>query len=233
LTEAADSGAPGLGRALPQLSRGLVAYGIVGLVVAAIGFGAMVWVNGRISSLRTDAEATVARAEATMELAAAVLRGASTTIQSFSGTADQARQAVSAAAVTITEVQSDLTALEAQLRSVSFLGATPLSSSADAVARIAASMDGLESQIPLIAGSLTGNRDALAANAASLSALADSTAALAARLDPGLGQNSLADLQQVIAITLLMFAAWSFVPAIGALGLGVWLRRELGRSRST
>jgi hypothetical protein len=233
LTEAADSGAPGLSRALPQLSRGLVAYGIVGLVVAAIGFGAMVWVNGRISSLRTDAEATVARAEATMELAAAVLRGASTTIQSFSGTADQARQAVSAAAVTITEVQSDLTALEAQLRSVSFLGATPLSSSADAVARIAASMDGLESQIPLIAGSLTGNRDALAANAASLSALADSTAALAARLDPGLGQNSLADLQQVIAITLLMFAAWSFVPAIGALGLGVWLRRELGRSRST
>jgi len=231
LREASASGASGLSRALPQLSRGLVAYGIVGLVVAAIGFGSMVWVNGRISSLRTDAEATVARAEATMEVAATLLRGASATAASFSGTADQSAQAVSAAAVTFTEVQSDLTALEVQLRSVSFLGANPLSSSADAVGRIASSVGSLEAQVPLIAERLTGNRDALAANAASLSALADSTAALATRLGPSLGQDSLADLQQVIAITLLMFAAWSFAPAIGALGLGLWLRREVARQR--
>jgi hypothetical protein len=216
-----------MSRALQPLSRGLVAYGIVGLIVAAIGFGAMVWVNGRISGLRTDVEATVAHAEATMELTAALLRGASATAESFSGTADKSAQAVSAATVTLTEAQSDLTALEAQLRSVSFLGATPLSSSADAVGRIAASVGNLEAQTPLIAESLTGNRDALAANAASLSGLADSTAALATRLGPGLGQDSLADLQRVIAITLLMFAAWAFVPAIGALGLGLWLRREV------
>ena len=231
MTGATASGAPGLNRALPQLSRGLVAYGIVGLVVAAIGFGAMVWVNGRISNLRTDAEATVARAETTMQLAAILLRGASATAGSFSGTAGQSAQAVSAATLTLTEVESDLTALEAQLRSVSFLGTTPLSSSADAVARIATSVGGLEAQIPLIAESLKGNRDALTANAATLSALADSTAALATRLRPGLGQDSLADLQQVIAITLLMFAAWSFVPAIGALGLGLWLRREAAQQR--
>jgi hypothetical protein len=215
-----------------RLGRGLIAYGIVGLLVAAIGFGAMVWVNGRISSLRADAQATVARAATTMELTAIVLRGASTTAQSFSGTADQSRQAVSSAAMTIIEVRSDLSALEAQLRSVSFLGATPLSSSADAVARIAESLAGLDAQIPVIADSLKGNRDALAGNAASLSALAASTEALAARLGPSIGQDSLGDIQQVIAITLLMFAAWSFVPAVGALGLGVWLHRELGRSPS-
>jgi hypothetical protein len=231
VTETPASGAPGLSRALPQLSRGLIAYGVVGLVVAAIGFGAMVWVNGRISSLRTDAEATVARAEATMELAAAVLRGASLTAASFSGTAGQSAQAVSAAADTLAEAQAELGALEGQLRSVSFLGATPLSSSADAVGRIAASVGGLQAEIPLVARSLTSNRDALTANATTLSRLADSTAALATQLRPSLGQDSLADLQQVIAITLLMFAAWSFVPALGALGLGLWLRRWVAAQR--
>ena len=80
----------GLRGGLRRLSRGLIAYGIIGLVVAAIGFGAMVWVNGRISDLRGEAEATVARLATTMELAAMVLRGASTTAQSFSGTVDQA-----------------------------------------------------------------------------------------------------------------------------------------------
>ncbi len=216
-----------------RLSQGLIAYGMVGLVVATIGFGAVVWVNDRISTLRADAEASVARAATTVELAATVLRGASTTAQSFSGTAEQARQAVSAAVVTVSEARSDLSALEAQLRSVSVLGATPLASSADAVGRIAASMDGLESQIPVVADSLKGNRDALARNAAALSELADSTAALAARLGSGVGQDSFGDVQQVIAITLLMFAAWSCVPAVGALGLGAWLRGELARSRST
>lgn len=222
----------GLREGLHRLSRGLIAYGIIGLVVAAIGFGAMVWVNGRISHVRGEAEVTVARLATTMELAAMVLRGASTTARSFSGTADQAAEAVLSAAATLTETRSDLSALEAQLRSVNILGATPLSSPADAVGRIAASMDGLDRQLSLVADDLKGNRDALAGNAVSLSELGDSTEALAARLGPSVGQESLDDVQQVIAFTLLMFAAWSFVPAAGALALGGWLRRELGRSRS-
>ena len=72
----------GLRGGLQRLSRGLIAYGIIGLVVAAIGFGAVVWVNGRISHLRGEADATVARLATTMELAAMVLRGASTTAAS-------------------------------------------------------------------------------------------------------------------------------------------------------
>jgi ABC-type transporter Mla subunit MlaD len=214
------------------LSRGLIAYGIVGLVVSAIGLGSMVWVNGRISDVRSEARATVARLATTTHLAAIVLRGASTTVGSFGGTADETARAVSSATGTITEVRADLSALEAQLRSVSIFGATPLSSSADAVARIAASMEGLTTQLPLIAGGLEGNRDALARNAAALTELADSTTALAARLGPSVGQDSLDDVQRVIAITLLMFAAWSFVPALGALALGIWLLRQLSPSPS-
>jgi hypothetical protein len=106
-----------------------------------------------------------------------------------------------------------------------------LSAPADAVGRIAASIDGLDTRLSLIADSVKGDRDALAGNATALLQLGDSTQALAARLGSGVGQDSFGDVQQVIAVTLLMFAAWSFVPAAGALVLGVWLRRELGRSR--
>ena len=227
----AASGGNGPSTALPWLSRGLIAYGLVGLIVAAVGLGATVWVNGRISTLRGDAEATVAQAANTVQLSAALLRGASTTVQSFSGTAEQVRQAISAVTVTITEVQSDLSSLEDQLRSVNIFGATPLSSSADAVERIAASMEGLDTQIPLVAEGLAGNRDALAANATTLSGLADSTAALATSLGPSDGPDSLGDAQQVIAMTLFMFSAWAFVPALGALALGLWLLKELARTR--
>jgi hypothetical protein len=222
----------GLRGGLHQLSRGLLAYGIVGLVVAAIGFGALVWVNGRIGSVRGEAEANVARLATTMVLTAKVLHDASATAQSFSATVDQSAQAVSSAAVTITETRSDLSALEAQLRSVSILGVTPLSSAGDAVGRIAASMEGLDTRLSLIADGLKGNRDALGGTATSLGQLGDSTEAFAAHLGSGVDQDSLGDIQLVIAVTLLMFVAWSFVPAVGALALGVWLRRELGRSRS-
>jgi uncharacterized protein YukE len=217
---------------LHRLSRGLIAGGIVGLLVAAIGFGALVWVNGRISGLRGETEATVARLATTMELTAQVLQGASTTARSFSATVDQSAQAVSSAAVTITELRSDLSAFESQLRSVSILGVTPLSSPADSVGRIAATMEGLDTRLSSIADGLKGNRDALAGNATSLGQLGNSAQALAARLGPGTGQDPLGEVQLVIAVTLLVFAAWSFVPAVGALVLGVWLRRELGRSRS-
>jgi ABC-type transporter Mla subunit MlaD len=168
-----------------------------------------------------------------MELTATALRGASTTAQSFSQTADQTTQAASAASVTLLEVRSDLSALEAQLRSVSLLGATPLASSADAVARITASLDGLNAQIPTVTDSLTGNRDALARNAAALGALADSTAAFATRLGPTAGQDPFGDAQLVIVITVLLFTAWSAVPAVGALALAAWLRGELARSASS
>jgi hypothetical protein len=228
-----ESRAVGPSGGLHWVSRGLIAYGIVGLILAAIGFGAMVWVDGRISNLRGQAETNAAQVATAMKLVATVVRGGSSTAESFSNTADQSAEAVSSAAITTTEVRSDLSALEAQLRAVSFLGATPLSSSADAVGRIAASMDGLDTQLSLISDGLKGNRDALTGNAGSLSQLGDSIESLAARLGPSVGQESLGDIQQVIAVTLFMFAAWSFVPAAGALMLGMMLRRELSRSRST
>lgn len=213
--------------ALERLSRGLIAYGVIGLVVAAIGVGALVWVGVRIGDVRGETGTTVAQLATTMERTAAALHDASGTAQTFSQTLDQAATALPAVSTQIAGVRTDLTALEQQLRSVDIFGAKPLSSAADAVSRIAVSLGGLDTQLSLAAVALTANRDALAANATSLGKLGDSAAAVTGRLRSGVIEDSLGDVQLVIVIMLLVFTALSVVPAVGALVLGVWLRREL------
>ena len=219
---------PDLRKGLRRLSRGLLAYGIVGLVVATIGFGALAWVNGRVGNARVEAETTVGQLATTMERTARLLHDGSATARSFSVTLGRSAEGLPAASGQIAGLRSDLTALEGQLRSVSILGATPLSSAADAVGRIAVSLEGLDTQISVIAVVLTANGDALAANATSLAQLGDSTAALAARLRSGVIEGSIGDVQTVIVVMLLVSTAWAVVPAVGALALGVWLRRVLG-----
>jgi hypothetical protein len=221
----------GLRGGLRRLGSGLIAYGLVGLAVAAIGIAGLVWVDGRVTNLRVEVETTQLEQATVLSFAAGVLRDAATTVRSFDGTVDQSSQAVTSAAATVAEARSDLVALEAQLRSFNILGATPLASSADAVGRIATSLEGLDTRLPSVAGSLDGNRAALAANARSIEQLGDTVDALAARLRSGAVDDSLGDLQQLISVTLLVFTAWSLLPALGALVLGAWMRRELRRSR--
>ena len=49
---------------------------------------------------------------------------------------------------------------------------------------------------------------------------------LADRLRTGIG--TVADVQAIVTVALLVFTAWTAVPAVGALGLGWWLRHEPG-----
>lgn len=220
----------GLRGGLRRLAQGLIGYGIVGLVVAAVCLVALIWVNGRVAGLRVEAETTVGQLATSMDRTAQALHDASTTAQSFTVTVEQSAQAVASAADTITEVRTGLSSLEAQLRAVSILGAQPLSGTADAVGRIDTSLEGLDTRLDAIATGLDGNRDALARNATSLGQLGDSVEAMATRLDSGVIEDSLGDIQMVIMVLLLMFTAWSLVPAVGALAGGLWLRRELERS---
>jgi hypothetical protein len=88
-------------------------------------------------------------------------------------------------------------------------------------------MDGLDARFSLIADSLDGDRVALAASARSLGQLADSSDALATRLDSDVIGDSLGDIQRIMSDTLLVLTIWLLVPALGALGLGIWLRRTL------
>jgi hypothetical protein len=215
---------------LHRLSTGLIAYGIIGLLVAALGLAALAWVNGRIESIGGRVETSVDTLATTMERTAEALADASTTADTFTVTLERSAEAVSAAADTIRSVRTNLETLENVLRAVNILGLTPLGPAADAVGGIADSIEGLDTRLTGIAEGLDANRGALETNAGSLGRLADSTAAAAERLRSGIVEASLDDVQVVIAVMLLMFVVWSAVPAVGALVFGVWLRREVRRS---
>jgi hypothetical protein len=223
---------PDLRGGLGRLSRGLIAYGIVGLLVAGLGLGALAWVNGRIATLSDRVETSVDELATTLERTAEALDDASTTAASFTVTLERSAEGISAAADTIAGVRTNLETLEGVLRAVNILGLTPLGPAADAVGGIANTIEGLDTRLSAIADGLEGNQDALETNASSLGRLADSTAAAAERLRSGVIEDSLEDIQVVIAVMLLMFVVWSAVPAVGALAFGLWLRRELRRSAS-
>ncbi len=216
-------------RGLHLLSRGLIAYGIVGLVALAVGFGALAWVNGRLGDVAREVDVTVERLMATTDQTSTALRDTSRTARSFGTTLGQAADALPAASAQIVTLRSDLTALEGQLRSVNILGTTPLSSAADAVQRIVASTDGLDLQLSVIGVALTANSDALGTNAESLGRLGETTASLATRLGSGVIQDSLDDIQLAIDVVVLVMLVLLGVPALGALVVGLWLRRLLTR----
>ena len=220
----------GMRAGLRRLSRGLIAYGIVAIIVATIAFGTTVWANGRLGNLRDTVGASVDEMATSMERSAEALHDAARTATTFSTTLYQGAAAMPAVSQQIAAVRTDLLALQDQLRSVSIFGATPLSTAADAVGRIAVSLEGLDTQLQLAAVALAANGDALASSSTSLARLGDSAAALATRLRSGVIEDSFGDVQLVIVLVLLAFTALSVVPAAGALALGVWLQREVGIS---
>lgn len=220
----------GLRAGLQRLSTGLIVYGLIGVFVAIVGFGALVWANNRISTLSDRVGTSVEQMATTLDNTAKALQDASSTASGFTQTLDRTSEGVSSAAQTIVGVRTNLESLESALQAVSILGVNPLNVAANAVGGIANALEGLDTRLTAISDSLEGNRDRLTANATSLAALGESTAALAARLRSGAVEDSLADVQALLIVTLLLFVLWSAVPAVGALALGIWLRRETERA---
>ena len=220
----------GLRGGLGRLATGLIAYGLVGLVVAALGLGGLLWINGRINTAADRATTTIAELTATLDRTATALEDASATAGTFATTIDNASTTLDQAATTISTVQPQLAALQDQFRSINILGAQPLSRAADLMGSIATSISGLDQRLDGVSSALRANHDALQANRDSLAALGTQMRSLADRLKSGVLEESLADLQAVVTILILVFVMWAVVPAIGALLFGIWLRRELGAS---
>ncbi len=211
---------------LRRLGNGLIAYGAIGLVIAILGLVALMWVAGRIDALADRARAQVDSVIATLDEAANVMTVAGTSAGSFSGTLDTTASAVSQAADTVRAVGPRLTDVEAQFRSINILGNQPLSSAADLVSEIKTGLEGLDTKLDLVSGSLLENRTSLDRSAATLASLGVRFGSLADRLRTGIG--TVADVQAIVTLALLVFTAWTAVPAVGALGLGWWLRHEPG-----
>jgi len=161
----------GLRGGLRRLSGGLLVYGAIGLLLAAIGLVALLWIGGRLQGLAERTEPQVESIIATLDDTAQVLDDAGATARSFALTLERTPPTVRQAGQTVGNLQTNLRRLENQLASFTFLGQSPLGEAAAAVGQMATDLEGLDTRLGLIATDLEGNRDALLANAASLDAL--------------------------------------------------------------
>jgi hypothetical protein len=217
----------GLREGLRRLSVGLIAYGSIGIIVALIGLVAFVWSLGRLNGAADQIDGTIQDLATTIHRTSDTLSDAAATADSVGVTLDATAATVSQAAATVSAMGPTLTALESSFRDFGILGQHPLAAAADVVATLTTNLAGLDDRLQDVSTSLAA-QDALTANSASLAALSTSLDDLAVRLENGGIQSTIADFRVVLTIVLLMFVAWSAIPAAGALILGLWLRREVG-----
>jgi hypothetical protein len=217
----------GLRAGLRRLRIGLLAYGSVGLLLALVGLAALVWVNGRMSALAERVDAEVGQLADAIESSATALKDAGASATSFTTTLERTPPSVRQAAVTVRNLRPSLRDLETQLSAINILGSQPFGRAAALFGTMATDLEGLDTQLDLIATDLEGNRGALVANARSLDALGTRLAAQAARLRSGMVHDGVEDVRALLLLALVAFLAWTAVPAVGALALGWWLRREL------
>jgi hypothetical protein len=226
-TPAAPAATSDLRPAFRRLGSGLLIYGTIGLILAILSLVAMLYVSNRIGSLADRTETQVESIVATLDQTSTVLTDASATARSFAGTLERTPPTIQSAADTIGSVRSQLDSVSSQLGLFSILGANPLSGVATVFGTIADGLEGLDTQLSQVAGDLGDNKEKLLTNADSLEALGARLDAVADELRAGVVQDSLTDVQFITTLLGLVLVIWIAVPAVGALFLGRWLRREL------
>lgn len=212
---------------LRRLANGLVIYGVIGLIVSLLGLVGLSWAGDRIGDLSDKTSARVTQIAETLDATSRALSDASETANTFATTLTTTVAAVDAASARVRDLEPTLADLESQFRSINILGAQPLSKAADVVGSIHGTLNGLDTQLSTVADSLRNGHDRLAANGSSLGVLGTKIGTLADDLRSGIVEDSLSDLRSIFTVTMLVLAAWAAVPAVGALVVGVWLRRTL------
>lgn len=212
---------------LLRLSTGLIAYGLIGVVVTVIGAFALMSVGGRLGGIAERTGAQVDSIVATLDSTAVVLDRAGTSATSFSRTLERTPPAVRQTAVTVANLRANLVLVEGQLSAISILGSRPLANVADLFGQMATDLEGLDTRLETIATDLDNNRMALNDNATSLQFLGVKLEGVADGLRSGVIEDSFADVQMILTVLSALLIAWTALPALAALGLGWWIRREL------
>ncbi|MGZ9161162.1 MAG: hypothetical protein ACXW4T_08335 [Candidatus Limnocylindrales bacterium] len=213
---------------LRRLSVGLIAYGAIGLAIALVGLVGLLYVAGRVGDLADRATTQVESLIATIDSSATVLDDAGASARSFAVTLERTPPTVRQAAQTVGSMQVNLRDIAGQLAAVAILGSRPLAGTAARFGEMATNLEGLDTRLSLIASDLEQNRDKLLANAGSLTTLGERLDTIAAELRAGFVSDSLADLTVVPMVVIGLLVVWGLAPAVGALALGLWLRRTLG-----
>lgn len=214
---------------LRRLATGLLAYGLIGIALSVVAAIALGWAGGRLSAVGGRVDTQIASVVETLDRTSTALADAGTAATSFSGTMERTPPVVRQTAQAIADVRADLRSAEDQFSQVAILGSRPLGGVADAFGRMATNLEGLDTQLDVIATDLESNRAALIANATSLAALGERLGLVAEDLRGGVVEDGFADLRASATILAIILLIWMTIPSIGALWLGWWLRREVGR----
>ena len=193
-----------------RLAWGLIAYGVVGLVVVVGGAIVGLQAAGRVERMASAADdALVAAARST--------RAAATSFTSIDGSLANAQLSADQAAVLADEASGTLDALAASMR-LSIFGSQPLlpmaaefETSADQAAELAVTLE-----------SVGGSLDATRGDAADIGLELES---LAGELEAVRSADSEAGAAAPIGLFIGLLLAWLAVPAVAALVFGVSLLR--------
>jgi hypothetical protein len=214
---------------LRRLSTGLILYGAIGIALAAIGLVALLYVGGRVGTLGDRVSTQVTTLVGTVEDSSTALKDAGATAGSFATTLEQTPDTVRQAAATVTSIRTTLSSIQSTLGSISILGASPFGGVAEQFGQISSDLEGLDTRLVALADNLGDNRAKLQANSVSLTALGNRLGEVAAQLQTGVIEDSLADVRAMVMVLAFVLVAWTAVPAVGGLMLGLWLRRVLAR----
>ncbi|MFL5777822.1 MAG: hypothetical protein ACJ761_02660 [Chloroflexota bacterium] len=218
---------PGRRPLLRRVARALIAYGVVGIVLAIAALAALGWSATRLGAFGDGIDARVVDLSDAVDDSAQALRDAADSADSFTASLDQTEPAVRKAASAIRQIRPRLVALRDQADSINILGSRPLSSLGGLFGEMSTELEGLDSQLDDVGDSLVTDQDALRRNADSLAALATTLERMSADLAQADVGGAISTMRTVVFMGLLLFILWTAVPGVGAVALGLWMRREL------
>lgn len=221
--------APPPDRIARGLSTALIIYGAVGLIVAILGLVALGWLSGRVEVLGERVTTSVVTVADVLDDTAVALEDSAETALSAAVTLERTPPIIRQTATTLGNLQENLLLVQGQLSAINILGQNPLGEVANLIGDMASDLEGLDTRLALVADDVEANSDALLANSQSLRALGVRLGDVADRLRTEVVGESLDDIRTVMTVLALLFVLWMAIPAAGALGVGVWLRREIRR----
>jgi hypothetical protein len=210
---------------LSRLATGLIAYGAIGLVVAAVGIVALIAASAGIGKLGDRITSEAVTLDTIINQTANVLDDAAATAATLGPTVERTSTTVSDAAGALRDIEPRLRDLETQANAIDIFGSRPVAPLGQLFGQIAGDISGLDEQLDGIAAELGRNEAALTANAESLTALARLARAYTERLKPAAIDAGIDEARRLLLITLGLFIGWTAVPAVGALVVGRWMRR--------
>ena len=213
---------------LRRLARWLVAYGAVGLLVAVVAVAALAAGTGRVASLSDTLRGNVNGISETLVRTADVIDRAATTSGDFGLTIDRTTAALGTVGGDIGDIVPRLRAIESQAGAINILGSQPLAPLASLFGDIAGQLGDVQAQVASVSSSLATNREGLTATGESLTKLSNQLRTLSNQLGRDAVANALDDARWLFVAVLGVAALGAAMPAVGALALGLWLRRELG-----